>query len=344
MTEPFITVVLPVHNGADYLRESIDSVLRQTYDSFELVVLDDDSHDESPAIVASYNDSRIRYSRNPERMGLFRTLNRGFAEATSPWVRIWAHDDRMAPNCLTRMAEVALNAPSAGMLFCNFVLIDSHGQRTHCESRFRGQYQRVPALAPPETSALLFYAFCCLPGNISTVMLRRAAWESVGGFWEGKQQAPDYDMWVRVSAQWDVAFLDEPLIEMREHEAQLGRTGQKTLTTIDEELRVIEALNSRLQSISERDRRGFWRDNRGRQHFHWIMRALLRGEVSLALRGWRSLKQYGLPYSQAWKWLASANGRFFCEQPTEFFDRNADRFLHASNREQVASGHRMSAT
>lgn len=333
ISEPFITVLLPVHNGAEYVREAIDSVLQQTYDSFELVVMDDDSRDESPAIVASYDDPRMRYSPNPEWMGLFRTLNRGFAEATAPWVRLWAQDDRMAPDCLTRMAEVASKSPSAGMLYCNFTAIDSQGKRTHRESRYRGQYQRVPALATPEMSALLFYAFGCLPGNISTVMLRRSAWESVGGFWEGKQQAPDYDMWVRLSETWDVAFVDEPLIEMREHEMQMGRTGQRMLTTISEELRVIEALNRRLQSIPIRARRGYWRDNRGRQHLHWIMRALFRGEAALARRGWGDMAQYGMPYSQALKWLISANGRFFCEQPVEFFDRHAALFAIEPNRE-----------
>jgi glycosyltransferase involved in cell wall biosynthesis len=290
------------------------------------MILDDDSHDESPAIVASFDDSRVRYSRNPERMGLFRTLNRGFAEAASPWVRIWAHDDRMIPDCLAQMAELALKSPSAGMMYCNFTLIDSQGRRTEGETKYLGQYRRTPTLAPPELSALLFFAFGCLPGNISTVMLRRDAWKSVGGFWEGKQQAPDYDMWVRVSEAWDVAFLDKPLVELREHEHQLGRAGQKLMTTIAEEFRVVDALHDRLRHlIPDREWRRFWRDNRGRQHFHWIVRALVRGDFTLAKDGWFASMQYGTPYSQAWKWLATLNGRILGEQPAEFFDRYVAR-------------------
>jgi hypothetical protein len=190
--------------------------------------------------------------------------------------------------------------------------------------KYASQYERTPSLASPDVSALLFYAFGCLPGNISTVMLRRKAWESVGGFWEGKQQAPDFDMWVRVSERWNVAFIDEPLVELREHELQLGRLGQKIMTTIEEELRVTESLRRRLRGIvPDQAMQRFWRDNRGRQHVHWVMRALCRGDFLLARKGWNAVKQYGSPYAQAAKWLISLNGRLRCERTEVFFDRFA---------------------
>ncbi len=319
---PEITVLLPVYNGANYLRESIDSVLAQTFTDFELLVIDDLSTDESPEIVKSYGDPRVRYLR-AEEFGLFKAINRGISESKSTWVRLWAHDDRMLPNCLEATHEFAANHPGLGMIYCDFVAISSTGERTGNEVQFHPMRARTPDTADPRQSALLFFAFGCLPGNISTVMLNRDAWAAVGGFWEEKQQTPDFDMWVRISERYHVGFIREPLIELRDHPQQLGRLGQKLLTTIEEELPVIESLRSRLTGIATaRDCRRFWRDNRGCQHIHWVMKALLRRDIPSARRGWLAVKGYGQPYAQWWKWLISLNGRVVCQHPVQFFDAN----------------------
>src|SRR5688572_20355380 len=125
---PAITILLPVYNGAAYLKESIDSVLAQDYRDFELHILDDVSTDQSPTIARMTGDSRVRYSRNPERYGLFKTLNRGFEEAVqSAYVRIWAQDDRMLPGSLRSFVDFARAHPSAGMFYCDFHVIDYVG-------------------------------------------------------------------------------------------------------------------------------------------------------------------------------------------------------------------------
>ena len=89
-TEPFrpprVTVLMAVYNGAAYLREAMDSILAQTFRDFEFLIVNDGSTDDSRAIVASYNDSRIRILDNPENIGLTRSLNRGLAEGRC---RVW---------------------------------------------------------------------------------------------------------------------------------------------------------------------------------------------------------------------------------------------------------------
>src|SRR5579864_8534416 len=192
---PQVTVILPVYNGANYLAQSIQSVLGQDFGDFELHVLDDCSVDESAGIAQSTGDSRVRYSRNPERYGLFKTLNRGFEEATTSLVRIWAHDDIMLPGGLRTFVEFAQRHSSVGMIYSDFYEIDARGRRTGREAAYHSQRERTPEVATPEVSALLFWCYGCLPGNVSTVMLRRDAWRKAGGFLTGYQQAPDYDMW-----------------------------------------------------------------------------------------------------------------------------------------------------
>jgi hypothetical protein len=316
-----VSVILPVYNGENYLESSIKSVLAQDYD-FELHILDDDSTDASAEICQSTGDSRVRYVRNPGRFGLFKTLNRGFADVTTPLVRIWAQDDLMVPGSVGRFVDFAEVHSACGMVYCEFWEIDQNGARTGKEQHYETQRARTPDLSDPLTAALLFYCFGCLPGNISTVMLRRQAWQDAGGFLEGIQQAPDYDMWVRISEFSMVGFLREKLVELRNHPGQLGKAGPKEMTTVHEELPVYRRLQQRLaNTVPEPELISFWRQNRGRQHVHWVMKSLSRGELQSAGRGWDALKEYGNRWRQLAFWLISLNGRFFTTPGHEFFDR-----------------------
>jgi glycosyltransferase involved in cell wall biosynthesis len=316
-----VTVILPVHNGENYLRESIDSVLAQDLSDFELHVLDDGSSDGSERIARSTGDSRVRYSRNPERFGLFKTLNRGFREAGTQLVRIWAHDDRMVPGSLRAFVDFAQAHPRVGMVFSQLACIDAAGKRTGEERIFAEQWRRIPSVSGHDLAALLFWVYGCLPGNISTVLMTREAWQETGGFLEGFQQAPDYDMWVRVSALFEVGFLNQALVELRDHPLQLGKLGSKLMTSIEEELGVIRNLEKRLSPFLSRGalRRG-WRERRGREHVHWVARALLRGDFRSARRGLQAIAAFGQPGRQIATWLFSANGRIWKQNREALFD------------------------
>jgi len=323
---PVVTVVLPVYNGANYLRESIQSVLSQTFTDFELHVLDDGSNDETSTIAQSTNDPRVKYSRNPGRFGLFKTLNRGFEETSSPLVRIWAHDDRMLPNSLERFVAFWHEHPEAGMVYCDFRAIDEAGRPTGTDKNYLDQRERTPDLADSAYSALLFFYYGCLPGNVSTVIMRRQAWKECGEFITGMQQAPDYEMWTRVSEHYLIGFLREKLIELREHPLQLSRQGFRDMTIIEEEFDIIRHLRCRLADlVPDRDFDYSWRCERGRQHVHWVARALLRGDLRHAARGWRAIKRYGQPWSQVLSWFFSANGRFFMPDRAQLVDEKLKR-------------------
>jgi len=303
------------------LSQSIQSVLAQSFADFELRIIDDDSTDASPAIAQSIDDSRVHYFRNAERYGLFKTLNTGIEAAKSPLVKLWAQDDRMLPGSLGSFVDFANAHPSAGMIYCDFLKIDSQGNRTGDEVRYFGQRQRTPKLAGEKISALLFWFYGCLPGNISTVMLRRAAWKKVGGFTTGIQQAPDYEMWVRISEDFDIGFIQRQLIELRDHPFQLSKLGFEQLTIIEEELEIVDALRSKLRPlISESALNRSWVTRRGYQHVHWLVKSAVRGDLKRTLQGWRGIKKYGQPWQQLIFWLVSLNGRFFVPDRDQEFD------------------------
>ena len=100
--KPLVSIVLPVYNGEKYLRESLDSILAQTMEDWELIAVDDCSKDATPQILADYaaSDSRIRVMRNAENQRLPRSLNIGFAEARGEFLTWTSDDNAYAPEAL----------------------------------------------------------------------------------------------------------------------------------------------------------------------------------------------------------------------------------------------------
>ena len=103
-----ISIVLPVYNGARFLKDSIDSVIAQTHQNWELLILDDCSTDETPEIAKEYQatDSRIQYYRNEKNLKLPGNLNKGFSLAKGEYLTWTSDDNRFRPNALERMLEV----------------------------------------------------------------------------------------------------------------------------------------------------------------------------------------------------------------------------------------------
>src|SRR5258706_12754493 len=97
MSFPVVTVLMPVYNGADYLRQAIDSILRQTYRDFELLVVNDGSTDSTREVLKSYSDSRLVVVDNECNLGLITSLNRGLELARGEFVARMDQDDLALP-------------------------------------------------------------------------------------------------------------------------------------------------------------------------------------------------------------------------------------------------------
>src|SRR5215207_5945028 len=104
MSQPLVTIAVPVYNGARHLRESLDSILQQTYARTEVIVLDDASKDETPIITASYGD-RIRVVRHEKNLGGFGNMNAGIKLATGDLFAIYHADDVYESTIVEREVE-----------------------------------------------------------------------------------------------------------------------------------------------------------------------------------------------------------------------------------------------
>ena len=214
-----VSVILPVFNGERYLAECICSVLEQEFEEFELLVSDDGSTDQSQRVIQSFSDSRIRPINRQQNHGLFANLNSLIRAARHPLVRILGQDDILASDCLAREVEFFAKHPSVGMTFCKYIEIDEEGDEIA-----RTRLRDLPGLVEPRLSLQLFYYYGCMPGNISTVCVRKECFEEVGLFSESFRAAGDYEMWVRICQQRDLGIVHRHLVRVRSHRRQLSRS------------------------------------------------------------------------------------------------------------------------
>ena len=202
MTAPAVSVLMSVWNGAPWVRDAVESVLRQTAADLELIVIDDGSTDGTPALLAALSDPRLRVERQPRR-GLTRALNRGAGLATAPLLARLDADDVALPERLARQRAFLDAHPEIGLLGAGAREVDVAGRE-------------IRVIRPLERDATIRRAL--IRGNPfvhSSIMMRRSILERVGGYDETLAVAQDYDLWLRMSEVTRMANLGEPLVVRR---------------------------------------------------------------------------------------------------------------------------------
>lgn len=199
---PEVSIVLPVRDGERYLREAIDSVLAQTFEDFELVVVDDGSTDRSPAIGQVVADPRVRLV-SQEPLGLVEALRRGLAETTAPVVARMDADDVSLPTRLER--QLAALSEEVALVGCGFEAMDEQGR------------QIASWLLPPDDASLRRRLLLRNPFAHGSVLFRREAVDRAGGYRTDYGANEDYDLWRRVARVWRLAAVPEVLYRYREH-------------------------------------------------------------------------------------------------------------------------------
>lgn len=200
---PDVSVVIPVHNGADFVIDACRSALGQVGIRVEVLVVENGSTDDTVARVASLQDKRLRLLRQTE-VGVSRARNRGIEEARADWIAFLDADDRWRPEKLRRQLE---RAGPADLLFCDCVLVEGRGERAETF---------LDLNPPPADDAALLPALLERPNFIplSSTVVRRSAVQSVGGFRQDRAHSEDWDLWVRMAlagCAW--SCLREPLVE-----------------------------------------------------------------------------------------------------------------------------------
>jgi glycosyltransferase involved in cell wall biosynthesis len=225
---PDVSVIIPTYNRSALLPRAIDSVLRQTHQSFEVLVVDDGSTDSTAEVLSQQSDPRVRYLPQLENMGAAAARNRGLREAAGRFIAFLDCDDEWMPQKLSRQLERFEELPEEYGLV--YTAVEMAGER---EGHRPGPPTHRGDIYVPLLHENVVYGGC------SNVMLRRGVLVRCGYFDETLRAMEDYDYWLRIAQFYRVDFVGERL--MRYHNAEsktAGSPGQQQRVSEDFEANV----------------------------------------------------------------------------------------------------------
>ena len=206
---PQVSIILPVYNGEQFLRTSIESCQKQTFTNWELLIIDDGSKDKSAEIAKEYEkqDSRIHYYKNEVNLKLPKTLNRGFSLAKGAYLTWTSDDNYYYPNAIEKMVRV-LEKTKSEFVFAKCAIINEKGVEIS------------------EISAPHDYKHVIWERNFigACFMYTRKVYETIGEYNPNLFLCEDYDYWLRIFSQFPVSYIKEQLYAYRRHDKALSAT------------------------------------------------------------------------------------------------------------------------
>jgi glycosyltransferase involved in cell wall biosynthesis len=216
---PLVSIVLPTYKRAHVLPYAIRSVLNQTYTNLELIIVDDNSPDDTSSVVESFNDSRIRYVRNDPNLKLPRALNRGFSLARGEYLT-WTSDDNIyLPSAIEKMVD-ALKIENCDFVYADyyqFVELDSNDQPI---APYRMQ---LPSQIQLERGNHIGGCF----------LYTRKLYEKIGDYDPDLFLVEDYDYFMRIAKFFRMYHIPEPLYYFRRDDETLFCSRYSEIKALD---------------------------------------------------------------------------------------------------------------
>ena len=205
-------------NYARFIGQAVRSVFAQTFVDWELVIIDDGSTDDTPLSVKPFlGDSRVRYVRS-DKLGQSRAKNLGLRLSRGEFVAYLDADDAWEPTKLEKQLAVLNERPEVGVCHTGRLLMDEEGRIQTSRDR-----QGAGVESPAPSRSRLVDVFLNNSVCFSSVMVRRAVFDQVGGFDPEFDLAIDYDLWLRVARHWQFANVPEPLVLYRTGHGNLSK-------------------------------------------------------------------------------------------------------------------------
>ena len=205
-TDSKVSVIIPTYNRARYVRESIQSVLSQTYGDLEVIVVDDGSTDETAEVIGAISDPRLRYLRQ-DHVGRSKARNYGLSVARGKYIAFLDSDDLYLPNKVELQVDYLNKHPGTGMVYTSAYCIDDVGEL------LPHKYEATASGSIYEQIAFFVPVTITLP----TVMTYREIFNRVGGFDENMDRFEDTDMWRRISKCYQIEAIKDYTCKLRTH-------------------------------------------------------------------------------------------------------------------------------
>ncbi|WP_245777366.1 glycosyltransferase [Marinobacter pelagius] len=215
-----VSVLIPAFNRKNYIGETIESVLSQSYPNIELIVVDDGSTDGTFEILEEYSDQKkLTLLTHPgrENRGQSAALNLGLEEASGEFVAILDSDDLFMPDKIALQVDYLQNNPDVGLVYGMGEAIDEKGNWLY-------DIHSPEHVERNDPNEVLLDCYFLLPQN---ALVRREVFDRVGFFEEGFRAAQDHDMLIRISEQTKMAFLPIKVFRYRRHQESISSRGQR---------------------------------------------------------------------------------------------------------------------
>lgn len=210
--KPVISVNIPVYNAGKYIEQTIESILRQTFQNFEVVVLDDGSTDNSAAIVKGFNDNRIKFFENGQNRGIAYSRNKLLELSKGEYIAILDADDIMTPDRLQEQYDFLTANPEFSFVGSEVEIIDEKGERLDV---WKYPYHSN------EYSTLLFFRNVFVQ---SAVMISRSKLAQLNEWYNlDFPPAEDYEFWVRLAKIGETYNLPKVLVKYRVHSQSVSK-------------------------------------------------------------------------------------------------------------------------
>jgi glycosyltransferase involved in cell wall biosynthesis len=246
---PKVSVVIPSYNHARFLRRRLDTVLEQSFQDFEVVILDDCSTDESRSILSEYAENpKIRIELNEKNSGSpFKQWNKGVRLSRGEYIWLAESDDYADARLLERLVGALDAQPTAAFAYCRSWRVDSqdspHGFIDQYLSDLSQDRWAQEYCSDGLHECRNYFIFCNVVGNASAVVFRKVIYDAVGGADESFQLCGDWKLWAAMALKGTVVYLGDPLNYFRFHEGSVRGRDIRRGILAHESLRVVRWLS-----------------------------------------------------------------------------------------------------
>ena len=213
MSEPLISILIPLYNAELYIEDTIRSVLKQSYSNLEIIIVDDRSTDASVSKASRFTDPRIRLIVNEKNMGPEKNWNNALILATGQYIKLVCSDDLLEKDCITKQAAILENPihTDVGLVSCSRYIINSGGRKMFRRSfgKLHGRYdgkQIIKRIIRSGDNPI---------GEPVAGLFRAKLLREVGYYRTTAPYVIDLDFWIRILCKANIYIINEPLCSFR---------------------------------------------------------------------------------------------------------------------------------
>lgn len=208
---PTVSVIVPTYNREQWVGDAVHSILNQDFSDLEVLVLDDNSKDDTSQVIKNINDSRVKYFRNAENLGVPGNVNQGICKAKGHYIFIFHDSDIADPTIVKKMYGLLINNPSVVYVHTGIEFVDKADRQISVSV---GNYSQVTS-----GRDWLLRMLCKLNSEVSAItMASRKVYEQYGLFDSAYGFYADVEWAIRLCLQGDIGYVNQPLVIMRERE------------------------------------------------------------------------------------------------------------------------------